>query len=102
MLAKDVNMINVSMVDKAYQELVEPSKVIKKWNIKEDITFFKEDTAGIQYPHVDAIVIILNLDNYNIYHVLVDSGCAIDILYFLAFSRMKLSVDLLAKYGSLI
>lgn len=51
---------------------------------------------------MDTMVTTLNIDNYNVYHVLVDSGSTVDILYLLAFSRMKLSMDHLENYGSLI
>lgn len=90
------------MMDKACQEPANPSRATKKWKIKEDITFFEEDVAGVKYSHVVMVVLILNIDNYNIHRVLVDNKSAVDILYFLVFSWMKLSVNYLAKYGSLI
>lgn len=48
------------------------------------------------------VVIILNINNYNVHCILVDNGSAIDILYFLTFSQMNLFMDRLVKYGFLI
>lgn len=92
----------MSMVDEAHQELAKPSEAVKRRRTEEDITFSEKNAASILFPHTNAVVVILNINNYNIHYVLVNSESAVVILYFLTFSRMKLSMDRLERYGSLI
>lgn len=92
----------MAMLDDTYRELAKPFGATERWRIKEIITFSKEDGAGIQFLHIDATTVTLNINNLNVHCVLVDSRSAIDILYFLAFSRMNLSVEYLERYESLI
>lgn len=93
-------MISVSIVDKVHREPVKLSRAAKRQKVEEDITLFEEDTTGVQYPHTDAVVITMNMDDCNVHHVLIDSGSIVDVLYFQIFFWMKLSVDRLANYKS--
>lgn len=55
--------------------------------------FTEEDAAGTQFPQGDATVISLSINDHNIYHVVVDGGNIVNILYFSIFSRMNLSMQ---------
>ena len=55
------------------------------------ISFSDEDLEGITTPHNDALVIMLNLNNFEIERILVDQGSSTDILYFKAFKKMGLT-----------
>lgn len=68
MPAEEVNVIRVSMVDKVHQEPAESFTVAKIWKIENDITIF-EDVVNIQYPHMDVVVVTLNIENYNIHYL---------------------------------
>lgn len=92
----------MGMVDKDCEELAEPSGALKRRRIEEDITFSEVDVADIQFLHADAMIVNLNIDNYKVHHVLVNSESAVDILYFSIFSWMNLSMNRLEKYRSLI
>lgn len=74
----------------------------KKEKGRGTITFFKEDMASVQSPHSDAVIVTLNINDYDVRCVLIDSGSIVDVLYFSTFSRMNLIMDCLAKYGSLV
>ncbi|XP_023887835.2 uncharacterized protein LOC111999963 [Quercus suber] len=45
--------------------------------------FFSEDTYGVKQPHDDPLVIMLRMEEFNIYRVLVDNGSLADIIYLL-------------------
>ena len=52
----------------------------KRQRIEEFITFTKEDARGVQFPHNDAVVVSLNIANYDVRRILVDNGSSADIL----------------------
>ena len=63
---------------------------LSKWQkIEESITFTKEDAQGVQFSHDNAVVVSLNIANYDIRRILVDNGSSADILFYDAFSRMS-------------
>lgn len=74
-------MISMGVVDEAHQELAKPSGAVKGQKT-EEIIIFEGDVTGIQFLHTYATVVTLNIKNYNVHHVLVDSGSAVNILYF--------------------
>ena len=49
------------------------------------IGFSEEDARRLHHPHDDAVVISIQVEDYNTYHVLVDNGSSVDILYYPAF-----------------
>lgn len=74
---------------------------MQKKQIKKDNTS-EENAASIQYPHADVVVRILNIDNYNVYRVQLIVKVYLTFCIFWFFSLMKLFMDYLAKYGSLL
>ena len=67
-----------------------------------DIVFSKKNAHGIKWPHNDALVIMLTMEEFNIHQVLVDNGSSADIIYLLAFQQMKLSKERLRPFTSLL
>ena len=65
------------------------------------ITFTKEDAQGIQFPHTNAFVVILNIINYDIRHILIDNRSSVDVLFCDAFLKMKILDDRLGKINFL-
>lgn len=70
--------------------------------VGEPITFTKEDNQGILFLHNDAVVISLNIKNYNVYCILIDNGSLIDVLYYDAFVQIGISFDRLERVDSLM
>ena len=66
-----------------------PAASPKRQKVEEPITFTEEDTQGVQFPHNDAVVVSLNIANYDVRRILVDNGSSADILFYDAFSRMS-------------
>ena len=66
------------------------------------ISFFNVNAEGVQTPHDDAIVVSMTIANYDVKRILVDNGSSVDILFYDAFSKMNLPVNLLRKTNSLL
>ena len=49
------------------------------------IGFTEEDARLFHHPHNDALVVSIQVGDYNTYRVLVDNGSSADILYYSAF-----------------
>ena len=49
------------------------------------IGFSKEDARRLHHPRDDALVVSLQVGDYNMHQVLVDNSSSADILYYLAF-----------------
>ena len=62
-------------------------------NDEPDIVFLKRDGCGIWQPHEDPLVIMLRVEEFNIYHVLIDNGSLVDIIYLPAFQQIKLDKE---------
>lgn len=56
------------------------------------IVFTRVDTEGVPYPH-DPIIMTLNIDGYNVQHILVNSGSSMDILFYDTFLRMNIFLN---------
>ena len=56
----------------------------------------------MQAPHNDAVVVTADIANYNVYHVFIDIGSSIDVLYFSIFSQMGFTLDQLSRFDTLI
>ena len=65
-----------------------PTTSPKRQKVEEPITFTEVDTQGVQFPHNDAVVVSLNIANYDVRRILVDNESSADILFYSAFSRM--------------
>ena len=59
----------------------------KSWIDNPIIEFLKEDAQHLHHPHDDALVVNIQVGNYNTHRVLVDNGSSTDILYYLAFQQ---------------
>ena len=66
------------------------------------ITFTIADADGIQYPHHDLFIVILNIDDCNVHHVLIDTGSSVDVLFYDTFIRMKIILLWLKKVETLL
>lgn len=53
---------------------------------------FEEDD-GVQLPHNDAIVITLNVKNYDVHRILISNGSSTDILYYDALLKIGISPE---------
>ena len=62
----------------------------KRQRTEESITFIEEDAQEIQFPHNDAVVVSLNIADYDVRRILVDSESSIDILFYDVFSKMSI------------
>ncbi|XP_050242210.1 uncharacterized protein LOC126691192 [Quercus robur] len=49
------------------------------------INFSEDDARRLHHPHDDALVVSLQIGDYNMHRVLVDNGSSADILYYPAF-----------------
>ena len=49
------------------------------------IGFSEDDARRLHHPHYDALVVSLQIGDYNMHQVLVDNGSSVDILYYPAF-----------------
>ena len=49
------------------------------------IEFLEDDARRLHHPHDDALVVSLQIGDYNMHRVLVDNGNSADILYYPAF-----------------
>ena len=52
------------------------------------IGFSEEDARCLHHLHDDALVVSIQIEDYNMHRVLVDNGSSVDILYYLAFPQM--------------
>ena len=54
------------------------------------IRFSEEDAWRLHHPHDDALVVSLQVGDYNMHRVLVDNGSSADILYYPAFQQIRI------------
>ena len=54
------------------------------------IGFSEDDARRLHHPYDDALVVNLQIGDYNIHRVLVDNGSSADILYYPAFQQMRI------------
>ena len=60
------------------------------------INFSEDDTRRLHHPHDDALVVSLQIGDYNMHRVLVDNGSSVDILYYPAFQHMRIDMERLS------
>ena len=63
--------------------------LLKQQRTEESITF-AEDAWEIQFLHNDAVVVSLNIADYDVCRILVDGESSADILFYEAFSKMSI------------
>ena len=54
------------------------------------VGFSEDDARRLHHPHDDALVVSLQIGDYNMHRVLVDNGSSADILYYPAFQQMRI------------
>jgi len=54
------------------------------------IEFSEEDARHLHHPHDDALVVSIQVEDYNTHQVLVNNGSFTDILYYPAFQQMRI------------
>ena len=54
------------------------------------IGFSEDDARRLHHSHDDALVLSLQIGDYNMHWVLVNNGSSADILYYLAFQQMRI------------
>ena len=52
------------------------------------ITFWESETTDLNKPHDDALVIRIDVGNYELSHIMIDTGSSVDVLFYDAFKRM--------------
>ena len=55
------------------------------------IEFSEEDARCLYHPYDNALVVSIQVGDYNTYRVLVDNSSSADILYYLAFQQMRIN-----------
>ena len=64
------------------------------------MSFNEADARGVKQPHNDLLVIMLNIERFNIKRILVDNGSSADIIYLPAFQQLKLDPKRLRPFES--
>ncbi|GFZ19568.1 hypothetical protein Acr_28g0002730 [Actinidia rufa] len=62
------------------------------------ISFTNDYLRGLHLPHDDALVISTIIANFNVQRILIDNGSLVDILFILAFDKMKIRLDKLHPF----
>ena len=57
------------------------------------IEFLEEDARRLHHPYYDALVVSIQVGDYNTHRILVDNGSSADILYYLAFQQMRIDKE---------
>ena len=54
------------------------------------IGFSEDDAQRLHHPYDDALMVNLQIGDYNMHRFLVDNGSSVDILYYSAFQQMRI------------
>ncbi|BFG20733.1 hypothetical protein CerSpe_070070 [Prunus speciosa] len=63
----------------------------------EPITFFQADTASVNFPHHDPLVIMAKITHCEVAQVFLDGGSSVNIIFFSAFRQLGVSDKLLDR-----
>ena len=66
------------------------------------IRFSEEDAWRLHHLHDDALVVSLQVGDYNMHRVLIDNSSSADILYYLALQQMRINRELVPTNAPLI
>ena len=66
------------------------------------IRFSEEDAWRLHHPHDDALVVSLQVGDYNMHRVLIDNSSSADILYYLALQQMRINRELVPTNAPLV
>ena len=64
------------------------------------MSFNEGDARGVKQPYNDPLVIILNIEGFNIKRILMDNGSSADIIYLPAFQQLRLDPRRLRPFNS--
>ena len=76
-------------------QLVAPREAL--CHTSEDIIFTETDVSWVHHPHKDTLVIITKIVKSLIHRVLIESGSAINILYWNAYQKIGLNESTSAR-----
>ena len=57
------------------------------------IGFSEIDARHLHHPHDDALVVNIQVGDYNMHQILIDNGSSADILYYPAFQQMMIGKE---------
>ena len=83
---------------KSVHSWLPPMKMLK--NDEPDIVFSKRDGRGIRQPYDDPLVIMLRVEEFNNYRVLIDNRSSTNIVHLPAFQQMKLDKKRIRPFTS--
>ena len=66
--------VNVISGESRWEAISALAASLKRQKVEEPITFTEVDTQGVQFPHNDAVVVSLNIANYDVRRILIDNG----------------------------
>ena len=66
------------------------------------IWFTKEDAWRLHHPHDNALIVSIQVGDYNTHRVLMDNGSIADILYYPAFRQMRIEKERLVPTNALL
>ena len=66
------------------------------------IRFSEEDAWRLHHLHDDALVVSLQVGDYNMHRVLIDNSSSADILYYLALQQMRINRELVPTNAPLV
>ena len=66
------------------------------------IWFTKEDAWRLHHPHNNALIVSIQVGDYNTHRVLMDNGSIADILYYPAFQQMRIEKERLVPTNALL
>ena len=72
--------------------------LFKQRQMVQDMSFNEAEARGVKQPHNDLLVIMLNIERFNIKRILVDNGSSADIIYLPAFQQLKLDLKRLHPF----
>ena len=64
------------------------------------IGFSEDDARRLHHPHDNALVVSLQIGNYNMHRVLVDNSSSADILYYSIFQQMRIDREQLTPMNA--
>ena len=64
------------------------------------IGFSEDDARRLHHPHDDALVVCLQIGDYNMHWVLINNGSSANILYYLAFQQMRIDRERLTPMNA--
>ncbi|XP_028069356.1 uncharacterized protein LOC114271888 [Camellia sinensis] len=68
---------------------------VKRVRSSTKISFSNEDMTWVHHPHNDALVVILQIGEFDVKMILIDLGSSIEILYYELFKKLGLSHEAL-------